>query len=44
MKTWTDQHLRHELDNFNIELIQSADALGKLFSEVNIGLGDDCWV
>jgi hypothetical protein len=44
MKTWTDQHLQHELDNFKIELFQSVDSLRKLLSEVNIGLGDDCWV
>jgi len=31
-KMWIDQHLRHGLDNFNNESLQSADALQKLFS------------
>jgi hypothetical protein len=40
-KTWIDQHLRHGLDHFKIESFQSADALQKLLSEINFGLGDD---
>jgi hypothetical protein len=41
MKTWTDQHLRWGLDNFKRELFQQADALWKLFSELNFGLDKD---
>jgi len=43
-KTWIDQHLRRGLDNFNIESFQSADALQKLLSRLNFGLGNDCWI
>jgi hypothetical protein len=43
-KTWIDQHLRRGLDNFKIESFQSADALRKLLSELNFGLGDDSWI
>jgi len=43
-KTWIDQHLRHGLDNFKIESFHSADALRKLLSEHNFGLGDDSWI
>jgi len=39
-----DQDLRRRLDNFKIELCQSADALRKLLSELDFGLGDDCWI
>ena len=44
MKTWIDQHLRHGLDNFKIESFHSADALQKLLSELDFGLGDDSWI
>jgi len=40
-KTWIDQHLRCGLDNYKIESFQSADALQKLLSELDFGLGDD---
>jgi hypothetical protein len=43
-KTWIDQHLRHGLDIFKIESFQSADALRKLLSEINFGLGNDSWI
>jgi hypothetical protein len=43
-KTWTDQHLRHGLDDFNIESFQSADAVRKLLSRLNFGLGNDSWI
>jgi len=43
-KTWIDQHLRRGLDNFKIESFQSADALRKLLSEPDFGLGDDSWI
>jgi hypothetical protein len=43
-KTWIDQHLRRGLDNFKIESFQSADALRKLLSEIDFGLGDDSWI
>jgi len=43
-KTWIDQHLRRGLDNFKIESFQSADALRKLHSELDFGLGDDGWI
>jgi len=39
-KTWIDQHLRRGLNNFKIELFQSADAVQKLLSELDFGLGD----
>jgi len=39
-----DQHLRRRLDNFKIELFQSADALRKLLSELDLGLSDDSWI
>jgi len=42
-KTWIDQHLRRGLDNFKIESFQSADALRKLLSEPDFGLGDNSW-
>jgi hypothetical protein len=41
---WIDQHLRRALDNFKIESFQSADALRKLLSEIDIGRGDDSWI
>jgi len=44
MKTWIDQHLRRGLDNFKIESFHSADALRKLLSELDFGLGDDSWI
>ena len=44
MKRWIDQHLRHGLDNFNIESFQSADGLRQLLSEHNFGLGSDSWI
>jgi len=40
-KTWIDQHLRRGLDNYKIESFQSADALRKLLSELDFGLGND---
>jgi len=40
---WIDQHLRHGLDNFNIESFQSADALRKLLSRLNFELSNDSW-
>jgi len=43
-KTWINQHLRRGLDNFKIESFQSADALRKLLSELDFGLGDDSWI
>jgi len=42
--TWIDQHLRRGLDNFKIESFQSADALQKLLSELDFGLGNDSWI
>jgi len=39
-KTWINQHLRRGLDNFQIESLHSADALRKLLSELDFGLGD----
>ena len=44
MKAWIDQHLRHGLDNFKIESFQSADAVRKLLSVLNFGLGDASWI
>jgi len=43
-KTWIDQHLRHGLDNCNIESYQSAGALRKFLSRLNFGLGNDSWI
>jgi len=43
-KTWIDQHLRHGLDNFKIKSFHSTDALQKLLSELDFGLGDDSWI
>jgi hypothetical protein len=43
-KTWTDQHLRRGLDNFKMESSHSADALQKLLSELDFGLGDHSWI
>ena len=43
-KTWIDQHLRRGLDNFNIESFQWTDALRKLLSELDFGLGNDSWI
>jgi hypothetical protein len=43
-KIWIDQHLMRGLDNNKIESFQSADALQKLLSELNFGLGDDSWI
>jgi hypothetical protein len=40
-KTWIDQHLRHGLDNFNIELFHSADVLRKLPSDLDFELSHD---
>jgi len=44
MLIWIDQHLRGELDNFNIELFQSADAQLEHRSRLHFGLGDDSWI
>ena len=41
---WIDQYLRRGLDNFNIELFQSADALPKLLSRLDFGLSNDSWI
>jgi len=43
-KTWIDHHLGRGLDNFKIQSFQSADALRKLHSELDLGLSDDCWI
>ena len=43
MKTWIEQHLRHGLNNFKIKSFQPADALQKLLSELDFGLGDNSW-
>jgi hypothetical protein len=43
-KVWIDQPLRYGLDNFNIQLFQSADALQKLLSRIDFGLGDASWI
>jgi len=43
-KTWIDQHLRRGRDNFKIESFQSADALRKLLSELNLWLSDNSWI
>jgi len=43
-KTLIDQHLRHGLDNFYLESFQSADALRKLLSRLDFGLGNDSWI
>ena len=43
-QTWFDQHLQCALDNFNIESFQSADALRRLLSILNIGLRNDIWI
>jgi len=43
-KTWIDRHLRRWLDNIKIESFQSADALQKLLSKLDFGLGDDSWI
>ena len=40
-KTWIDQHLRCGLNHFKIEYFKSADAMRKLLSELDFGLGDD---
>jgi len=42
-KTWIDQHLLCGLDNHKIESFQSADALRRLLSELDVRLGDDTW-
>jgi len=43
-ETWIDHHLRCGLDNFNIKSFQSADALRKLLSRLNFGLGNERWI
>jgi hypothetical protein len=43
-KSWIDQYLRCGLHNFNIESVQSTDALQLLLLELDIGLGDDSWI
>jgi hypothetical protein len=40
-KPWINQNLRRELDNFNIESFQSADALRNLLSRLYFGVGND---
>ena len=44
MKTWIDHHPRRGLDNFKMQSFQSADALPKLLSELDFGLGDNSWI
>jgi len=44
MKMWIDRHLRRGLDHFDIESFQSADALRKLHSRLDFGLGNDSWI
>jgi hypothetical protein len=44
MKTWIDQHPRHGLDNYKIKSFQSPDALRKLLSELDFGVGNDTWI
>jgi len=39
--TWRDQHLRCGQANFKIESFPSANALWKLLSQLDFGLGDD---
>jgi len=43
-KTWIDQHLGRGLENCKMESFQSADALQKLLSPLDFGVGDDCWI
>jgi len=43
-ETWIDQHPRRGQDDFNIESFQSADALRKLLSRLDFGLGNDSWI
>jgi len=43
-KMWIDQHLMHGLDNLKIESFQSAEALQKLLSQLDLGFGDDSWI
>ena len=40
-ETWIDQHLRRGLDTFNMESLQTADALQKHLAELDFGLSDD---
>jgi len=44
MITWVHQHLRHGLDKFKIKSFQSADALRKLLSRLDFGLGNARWI
>jgi len=39
-----DQHLTGGLENFKVESFQSADALQKLLSELDLMLWDDHWI
>jgi hypothetical protein len=41
---WIYHHLKHALDIFNIESFQSADALGKILSALDFGLGNASWI
>jgi len=43
-KTWIDQYLRCGRDNDKIKSFQSADALQKLLSALNFGLGNYSWI
>jgi len=43
-ETWIDQHLRRGLDNIKIESFQTANAMQKLHSKLDFGLGDDSWI
>jgi len=44
IKTWTDQHLRHGLDNIKMESFQTPDTLQQLLSELDCGLSNDSWI
>jgi hypothetical protein len=44
MKPWIDQHLRRGLDNYQIDLLQSADDIRTLRSELDVGLSDVSWI
>jgi hypothetical protein len=43
-KTWIDHHLSRGLGIFKIKLFQSSDAMRKLLSELDFGLGNDSWI
>jgi hypothetical protein len=43
-KTWIDQLLRGQLENFKIENFQSADTIQKQLSELDFWHSDDSWI